>query len=117
MSNRALTMDTVPVPLIGTCPEAVKRWLTGAAQRLQEMKNLEIKTGSTSLAGKDAIHEDVRRQWEKECHDAMNQEIEVKCLFSSRTKGVLKWDRRPTKEKLLQQSEWVVAEMGPDRNF
>jgi hypothetical protein len=39
----ALARDTPVTPLIGTCPESVKRWLTGAAQRLQETKNLEAK--------------------------------------------------------------------------
>jgi hypothetical protein len=51
-AHKALTMDLEPGSLIGTCSEAIKRWLTRAAQRLQEMKNLEKKTGSTSLAGK-----------------------------------------------------------------
>jgi hypothetical protein len=120
-ANEALTEDLEPGSLIGTDSEAVKRWLTGAAQRLQEMKNLERKTGSTSLAekaeGKSLVHEDVWRLWEKDCLDAMNEEIEVKSLFSSRTRGVFKKDRKPTKEELLQQSKWVVEEMGSDRNF
>ena len=88
-AHKALTMDLEPGSLIGTNSESVKRWLTGAAQRLQEMKNLERKTGSTSLAekaegieGKSLIHDDVWRQWEKECLDAMNEEIDVKSLFS-----------------------------------
>ena len=123
-AERARANDTEVAPLIGTFPEAVKRWLTGAAQRLQEMKSLDKKAVSTSLAemavemgGKSAIHEDVWRQWENECYDAMNQEIEVKSLFSTRTRGAFKRDTRPTEEELLQQSKWVVEEMGPDRNF
>ena len=110
--------------MIGTHLDAVKRLLTGAAQRLQEKKNLDKRADSTSLAekvvekeSKSAIQEDVRRQSEKECYDAMNQEIEVKSLFSSRTRGAFKRDTKPTKEELLQQSKWVVEEMGPDRSF
>jgi hypothetical protein len=117
-------MDLEPGSLIGTDTEAVKRWLTGAAQRLQEMKNLERKTGSTSLAekaegieGQSWVHEDVWRQWEKECLDAMSEDIEVKSLFSSRSRGVLKLDRKSTTEELLQQSKWVVEEMGSDRKL
>ena len=120
-SEKARADDAEPGSLVGTHPEAVKRLLTGAAQRLQEMKNLDKKVDSTSLAEKaveeekkSAIQEDVRRQSEKECYDAMNQEIEVKSLFSSRTRGAVKRDTRPTKEELLQQSKWVVEEMGPE---
>ena len=123
-ADKALSMDLEPGSLIGTDTEAVKRWLTGAAQRLQEAKNLEGRSGSTSLAekaegieGQSLIHEDVWRQWEKECLDAMNEEIEVKSLFTSRSSGIFKKDRKPTKEELLQQSKWVVEEMGSNRNF
>ncbi len=60
-------IDAPVAPLMGTCPEAVKRWLTGAAQRLQAAKNLEAKeqgkSASVSLigetgesAGKSTIH-------------------------------------------------------------
>jgi hypothetical protein len=48
-AHKALSMDLEPGSLIGTDTVAVKRWLTGAAQRLQEVKNLERKTVSTSL--------------------------------------------------------------------
>ncbi len=75
--------------MIGTNPDAIKRWITGAAQRLQEGKNLEGMTGSISLAEKaegrerQSLHPEVKwRQWDKECLDAMNEEIEVKSLFS-----------------------------------
>jgi hypothetical protein len=47
----------------------------------------------------------------------MNEEIDVKSLFSSRTRGVFKQNRKPMKEELLQKSKWVVEEMGSDRNF
>ena len=123
-SEKALSDEAEPGSLIGTHPDAVKRLLTGAAQRLQEKKNLDKRVESTSLAEKvvenerkGAIQEEVRRQSEKECYDAMNQEIEVKSLFSSKTRGVFKRDTRPTKEELLLQSKWVVEEMGPDRSF
>ena len=69
------------------------------------------------IDGQSLIHEDVWRQWEKDCLDAMNEEIEVKSLFISRSRGTVKMDRKPTKEELLQQSKWVVEEMGSDRNF
>jgi hypothetical protein len=117
-------MDLEPGSLIGTDMDAVKRWLTGAAQRLQEAKNLKGRTGSTSLAekaegieGQSLIHEDVWRQWEKECLDAMNKEIEVKSLLISRSRGIFQKDRKPTKEELHQQSKWVVEEMGSNRKF
>ncbi len=58
-----------------------------------------------------------RRQWEKECLDAMNEEIEVKSLFTSRSRGTVKKDRKPTNEELLQQSKWVEEEMGPIEIF
>ena len=51
-AEKARANDTEAAPLIGTFPEAVERWLTGAAQRLQEIKNLDKKAESTSLAEK-----------------------------------------------------------------
>jgi hypothetical protein len=70
------TIDAPVAPLMGTCPEAVKRWLTGAAQRLQAAKNLEAKEQGKSasaslkeetgeLARKSAIPEDVWKQWQE----------------------------------------------------
>ncbi len=40
-ANKALSMDLEPGSLIGTDADALKRWLTGVAQRLQEEKNLK----------------------------------------------------------------------------
>ena len=51
-SERAIANDAEPGAMVGTHPNAVKRWLTGAAQRLQEMKNLDKKAESASLADK-----------------------------------------------------------------
>ena len=38
-------------------------------------------------------------------------------MFKAKFRGVPRRDTRPTKEELLQQSKWVVEEMGPDRDF
>jgi hypothetical protein len=110
--------------MIGTNPDAIKRWITGAAQRLQEGKNLEGMAGSISRAEKaegrerQSLHPEVKwRQWDKECLDAMNEEIDVKSLFTSRSNGILKKNRKPTNEELLQQSKRVVEEMGSNRDF
>jgi hypothetical protein len=70
------------------------------------------------LAGKgSAIHEDVWKQWQEECYEAMEQEIEVKNLFKAKFRAAPHAHTRPTKEELQQQSKWVVEEMGPDRDF
>jgi hypothetical protein len=111
----ALTRDTPVAPLIGTCPESVKRWLTGAAQRLQEQKNLEVKEQGKSVSanliekaveigGKSAIHADVWKRWEEEYYSAMDQEIEVKSLFRSRTRGSSKRDTSQRKRNYFSKA-------------
>jgi hypothetical protein len=102
--------------------------LTGAAQRLQTLKNLEgeshekylsapAKVRAAETDGVGSIPADVRKQWEEECYSAMNQEIMIKGLFKTRTRGFPWKSTAPLEEELRQQSQWVVDEMGQDRNF
>ncbi len=47
----------------------------------------------------------------------MEREIEIKGLFKPKFRGVPTKVTRPAEEELLQQSKWVVEEMGPDRDL
>jgi hypothetical protein len=104
------------------------KWLIGTAQTLQTMKNQEaVKSAETApvLSKEEAAHSDNtdsandanREQGEKECQEAMEEEIVVEQLFTSKARGSPQRDSKPSKAELEMLSRWVVEEMGRTRSF
>jgi hypothetical protein len=99
-----------------TIEQVIKRWIVGAARRLQATKNLKsVKLGEASspLSKEKAvdtvstgfINAGNRQQWEEECYNAMEEEILKERLFVSRARGASHLDAKPSKEELLEQSK------------
>jgi hypothetical protein len=110
-----------------TSLEIVERWLIGAAQRLQTSKNLEsAKPGGSASArleklplkqsGTVLVNDAKRERLEKESYDALEEEVVIKRAFLKKQRSFPTQDTRPTKEGLLQQSKWMVDEMGLNRD-
>ena len=111
-----------------TIEQVIKRWIVGAARRLQATKNLKgVKPGEASsplskekavdTVSTGVINAGDRQQWEEECYNAMEEEILKEKIFVSRARGASHLDAKPSKEELLEQSKWVVDEMGVARSF
>jgi hypothetical protein len=100
-----------------TSLEVIKRWLTGAAQKLQVSKNREgtMSGEATSEDSRKKLREAVSIGLEKECYAALEGEVEIKGAFLTRSRGGITRDTRPSKEELLQQSKWMSEKMGPKR--
>ncbi len=103
---------------VTTSFEVIKRWLTGAAQRLQVSKNREgtVSGESTSEDSLKRSREAVSIGLEKECYAALEGEVEIKGDILKRSRGGITRDTRPSKEELQQLSKWMAEEMGSKRD-
>jgi hypothetical protein len=89
LSRRGERSAAKGVNPVTTSLEVIKRWLTGAAQRLQVLKNREG-TISGELTSEDSLkksREAVSIGLEKECYAALEGEIGIKGDFFKRLRG------------------------------